>query len=549
MGIEWARGIFYGSPLLEETSNALDLVGKESSLHPWVFPRVLAKGKRTPFLIDESHYSILGVPAGEILDPHQKESIGYILGGDDTLLGDDAGLGKTISIICSLNAWCASRVLIVCPAVVKYNWKKELLKWSNLRGERIHVVEGDDIWVPDSDSPGVTIINYDLLVRHKKALAAHLWDGLVYDESHKINNEKNKRTRAALGHGKKQKAIPARKRIFASATSLNKPKHLWATAQACDPQGLGSNWFKFVHRYCDAVHTQYGLNVNGASNLGELGARMRASYYIRHNDSVLGLKPYTENVIAVPRTKRVKETQSQMILAMLGKAQADGDQEVLVRLDGLIKAVQAAQSDSQSSIQILEAEIDNAIRIVGDTLAEQAQGLRGFVPDFEEMSEYRRIIAEDKVEYAKAYLDSILSDDPDEGPILIFCHHKSVVQLLADVCEKYGKVEIIDGSVKASERQEIVSRFQDGTTRIIVANLFAGGEGITLTRANRVLFVETDWNATTIRQCFKRIHRRGQQRACLIEYLLMDNSVDIFVTGKFIAKRKIIDEVNDEIGV
>ncbi len=538
MGIEWSRGVFYGGPLVQPTSNPLELDGLELSIHPWVFPRVIARGKRTPFVIDKSHYGILGVPSGETLDEHQHESIGYILGGDDTLLGDDAGLGKTISIICALNAWNVSRVLIVCPAVVKYNWKKELIKWSNLRGERIHVVEGDDIWVPPSPLPGITIINYDLLVRHKKTLASILWDGLVYDEAHKINNPKSKRTKAALG----KKPIPSRKRIFASATSLNKPKHLWATAQACDSQGLGSNWFKFVNKYCDAFRTPYGLDVNGASNLGELGALMRASYYIRHNDSVLKLKPYTENVIAVPRTKRVKATQSQMILKMLGKVQ---DEETLVRLDGLIKAVK----DSNPNIEILDAEIDNAIRIVGETLAEQAQGLRGFVPSFEELSEYRRIIAEDKVEYAKDYLDSILSDDPDGEPILVFCHHKSVVALLAEHCAKHGKVETIDGSVKAAERQEIVSRFQSGATRIIIANLFAGGEGITLTRANRVLFVETDWNATTIRQCFKRVHRRGQLRACLIEYLLMDNSVDIYVTGKFIAKRKIIDEVNDEIGV
>lgn len=547
MSFEFSRGTFIDFATGESYDDALALSGREDAIHPWVITRLMGSPRRrTPHPL-VGNESFLCLPEGESLDPHQIETISYCLTGDDTLVGDDAGLGKTISMIATMNAWDARHILIVCPAVVKYNWRRELQKWWKYADTAlIHIVEGDDIAVPDpgSHEPFAVIINYDILNRHKKVLArgGYPWDTAIFDESHRINNDKTDRTRAAVGAAnyKKFKPIPARKRLFASATALNKPKNLWVISKTCDPKGLGDDWFKFHRRYCNLVPTSFGYDVNGASNLAELGTRMRASFYIRHDDSVLGLKPYVEDVVALPRTKRVKDTQANMILAMLGKAEESQDEETLSKLEGLRYAV------SKGDAHILDAEIDNALRLVADTLAGAIEGLRGVVPPFEFMSKYRKEVSEDKVEPAIDYIKAFLEDNPEE-PLLVFAHHKEVVAQIVEACKPFGKVEFITGAVKAAVRDEIKERFQKGETRVIVANLFAGGEGITLTRANRVIFVETDWNATTIRQCFKRVHRRGQTRPCHITYILMDQTVDIYVASTFLKKRAHIDEFNHEI--
>lgn len=541
--INFSRGVLIDFASGETFGNDL-LLSSPDTVSPWAIHQIVNLAKsRSPYVLRGSE-PFLHLPSHLSLDPHQLESVGYIIAGDDTLLGDDAGLGKTISMIVSANVWDCRKILIVCPAVVKYNWKAELTKWWKWgKILPIHVTEGDDIGrIPDTG--GVTIINYDLLVRHKKVLDSITWDLAIFDESHRLSNPEAKRTRAALGHGKRTKPIPAHKRIFASATAMNRPKNLWTMAQTCDPKGLGANWFKFHMRYCNGFRTPYGWDVNGASNLPELGARMRKAFYVRHDDSVLKLHPYTESTIAIPRSDEVNVLQRNIILDILGKAKDTNDTATLDRLGGLIKAIES----SPNNLDVIQGEFDNAVRIVGETLAEQTASLRGLTPSFEFMSLYRKAVGLAKCEFAIRYVKDWLenTDDPDE-PLIIFAHHKETVAALYDSLSKVTSCEIIDGSVAPIDRETLKNDFQAGKFRVFILNLAAGGEGITLTRANTVLMVETDWQASTIRQAFKRAHRRGQTRPVSVVFIVMDDSIDVAVTHTFLSKRAVINEINDEM--
>lgn len=549
MIIEMSRGRFYtrtqvpGWPRtadgISETTNPLDVVPYMDKLAPWCAVRLKYRGSgevRRTFM-DEKALAPY-VPPGCVLDAYQQESVGYALTGDDTLLGDDAGLGKTvISIIC-LNAWDARRIVIVSPSSVKYNWKKELQKWRvTAEPDSIHVVEGDD-W---NDDANVVIINYDLLSRHADKLHASEWDAAIYDESHRLTNKKAQRTKLVFGHGGRPKVLPikARKRISASATPMNRPIHLWTHCKAYDPNGLGKEWLDFVKRYCAGYKTAFGWDDKGASHLDELAYRLRASFFIRHDDSVINLPPYVEQSIVIPRTTRVKDTQVEMLMRVLGMASVLEDDTVAEKA----KELRAAIESAAGNVTVQDAEIEHALRLIGETLAEQTSSLNIAKPMFEEMSLYRKIIGEEKVSHAVSYISMVL-DRSETEPLLIFCHHKEVVKGIAEGLRKSGvKFDVITGDVSSKKKDEVKEAFQAGEIRVIIANMAAGGEGLTLTASNHVLFIETDWNASTIRQCLKRIHRRTQTRPCLVEYLLMDATVDMYVTNVFLGKRAVIDEV------
>lgn len=120
-------------------------------------------------------------PDGLAYMPFQKAGIAYALKRANVLIGDEMGTGKSIQTCGILNMLPYPErrsVLVVCPASLRINWKRELEKWL-VETTSIGVVEGSK-W-PDG-SPDIIIINYDVLVRHLDTLTARRWDVLVMDE-------------------------------------------------------------------------------------------------------------------------------------------------------------------------------------------------------------------------------------------------------------------------------------------------------------------------------------------------------------------------------
>lgn len=556
-----------------------------SSVTPWAIHA--ASGlPRASFDIRQHPSVDLGIPPDATLDPYQYESLSYILSSDDTLLGDDAGLGKTIIMAVAMNALRARNILIICPAVVKYNWYTELAKWSTLVRKHgraiVHIVEGNNLdgllEAKDSGLPIITIINYDLLARHKEVLDGFSWDLLVADESHRLKNAKAGRTKAVLGSlgekGKVVSSIPARKRIFASATALNRPRDLWTMVRTCirpelcDMRAPGcipelrffSTYSSFAFRYCDAKENEFGggLIDTGASNLVELGTLMRKYFYVRHDDSVLNLPPYVETTLAVALTQKVEDLQDEMLLDVLLKSIAQREGKTVEEISGdtdVVEGLRAAISlhlDAAKAVSVADSTIKNALVVDGGTLFDQVAGMRAISASFEKLSLYRKMVGLDKVPAITAAVELAFDEEPLE-PVLLFCHHKEVIEAVRDKLEKYKRddgsklrIAIIDGSVSAKRRDDIKVAFQAGEYDLLIANLFAGGEGLTLTVSKHVIFGETDWNATTIRQCLKRIHRRTQVRACRVQFIIMDKTLDVYVVNKFLSKRYTINVVNNE---
>lgn len=133
-------------------------------------------------------------PAGLAYLPYQRGGIAYAMERDGVLIGDEPGLGKTIQAIGAVNADPnARRVLVICPASLKLNWRNELRKWLT-RPLTIGIAESDDF--PKTD---VVIINYDIVARHRLVIDRIEWDCLIVDEAHYLKSPKAQRTKAVLG--------------------------------------------------------------------------------------------------------------------------------------------------------------------------------------------------------------------------------------------------------------------------------------------------------------------------------------------------------------
>jgi SNF2 family DNA or RNA helicase len=208
--------------------------------------------------------------AGELL-PFQKAAVAYSVRAHRVLIGDEMGLGKTVEALAIIKAANAFPALVVCPATLKLNWRREAEKWLPIK--RVAVLGGQN----GTTEGDIVIINYDVLGRFAAKLKTRGFKGIIFDESHYAKNHKAQRT----AHCKQlASGIPVRLCLTGTPV-LNRPAELISQLQLLDRlDDLGGFW-NFAERYCDAHKNRWGWDFSGASNLDELNERLRATCYIR----------------------------------------------------------------------------------------------------------------------------------------------------------------------------------------------------------------------------------------------------------------------------
>jgi SWI/SNF-related matrix-associated actin-dependent regulator 1 of chromatin subfamily A len=440
------------------------------------------------------------VPAGLAYFPFQKAGIAYAMQRPNTLIADEMGLGKTIQAIGVINTDPSiSTVLVVCPATLKLNWQNELNKWL-VRKMSVGIVGND---VPETN---IVIINFDILVKWHEVLTSRVWDLLIIDESHKVKNEKAKRTQHLLGDAKNGIApIEAHRKLFLTGTPIvNRPRELWTLLHAIDPQGMGRNFFGYAKRYCNATKGEYGWDFNGASNLSELQMKLRASFMVRRlKQDVLAELP--------PKRRQI------VVLTPSGAA------------------VKAVAREQEMFDRLYKTDKDQYARVAQELIDNQEIA-------FTEMSEVRHATAVAKIPYVIDFLNDVLDDN--DNKVVVMLHHHDVAHAIADA---FPGSAIVTGETPVNKRQAEVERFQnDPACRMFIGSIHAAGVGITLTAASHVVFAELDWVPGNVSQAEDRCHRIGQRDSVLVQHLVFDNSVDSRMAGIIVAKQAVIDSALDE---
>lgn len=462
--------------------------------------------------LSRAETSDLEIPVPEGLDylPFQKAGIQYAVARDNTLVGDEPGLGKTIESVGVSNFHEDVRsVLVVSTATAKINWKREWMKWC-VKGLSVGIADKHQL--PATD---VVIINYESMKFHHDALRARKWDMLIVDEAHKLKDKKAQRTQQVLGFFKKGVGqivapIQAARKLFLTGTPiLNRPSELWTLINALAPK-VFNNYTDFVMRYCGAYHDGWGLKMGEPANLDELQEKLRASLMVRRlkKDVLKELPPKVRQIIEIEDARALRH-----------------EKKTLQKLEDELL-------DLRVQAELAKASEDDAAydQAVANLRGAEKRALK-------EITKLRHQTALAKVPFV---VDHVM-DAIESGKVILFAHHNDVIEQYRSAFDE--SCVVINGEVTDMElRQEAIDRFQtDPDCKVCICNIRTAGESITLTAASHVVFAELDWTPGIMTQAEDRAHRIGQKLSLLVQHLVLNGSIDAMMAVQLVAKQKTID--------
>ncbi len=137
------------------------------------------------------------IAAGSLY-PHQSDGVAFLLSKKRAILADDMGLGKTRQAIVAMQAGTPEgAILVVCPASLKLNWRREILMVDPDASIEVLGIDRET-----GSEPRWVILNYDILGKHADRLHSIDWAGVILDEAHFIKNA-SRRTNHCVNAGVK----------------------------------------------------------------------------------------------------------------------------------------------------------------------------------------------------------------------------------------------------------------------------------------------------------------------------------------------------------
>jgi SWI/SNF-related matrix-associated actin-dependent regulator 1 of chromatin subfamily A len=421
-------------------------------------------------------------------------------------LGDDPGLGKTAQAIRALDKQGVRRFIVVGPAAVRQVWPPEIEKWeqpevNGLGRPRIVLKATDHFhlhhWL--SGRSDVLVMSYEFACKHRQTLMRELdpfqpggkfLPVLVLDEAHYLKEPNSARTKAILGPRADGRfgLIETVGAVYWLSGSLfaNETFDAWTLLHVSGATELTFATFK--KEFFEAFDFK-------DPKTGELKTRFRV------RDSKAELFKALLRGVCLRRTDKLLGLEVPTFSAQL--------------LDGNTAFVQ----DFLRAHPALEDAMLRAI-------AEGRDPELGF-SDFEHMRTLERLTAEAK---APAFVELLTYNMQNgmDAPFIVGVH-TDALNIIENGLKAAGfDGWRVDGKTNASEsrRTAAVKGFQAGEGDYFLGNIRAVGVGLTLTRSNRCLMFEQDWSPEVNRQAWKRIHRRGQQRKCIIEFAGLRGTVD-----------------------
>jgi len=451
-----------------------------------------------------------------VLKGYQKAGVEYICNNSSgVLLADEMGLGKTLQALASIERMSYYPALILCPAVVKYNWLRECEKWLTHR--RAALVESYKDDVKGTGPAEIYIINYDILQKYWGLLDSGIWQVLICDESHFLKNHKADRT---IRVQKLAEGIP-HKILMTGTPVLNRPKELLSQLMILGKLDSIGGFWHFVETYCQKKDTNFGMDINGAANLEDLNKRMRESCYVRREKKeVLKELPPKNRIpqwVKIDNGPEYEEAESDVIEYLKENARVEAE---------FIESIKDRPEAEQASL----------IAEYRESVARRAARAEAIV----KINVLKQIVARGKLKAAQAWIKNYFEES--DSKLVIFAWH---TETIAALCKEF-ECESITGDTSPEDRDRIVHDFQNKKDcKMLVCNIQAGGVGITLTAANTSLFLELGWNPGTMDQAEDRIHRMGQMDSATIFYMLGEGTIDRENWEMIEYKRRVVGDASD----
>ena len=452
----------------------------------------------------------------EILFPHQRAGVEFLATAKRALLADEPGLGKTAQAIRALKMLHERGeevfpVLIVCPNTLKKNWAREFTKWWP--EVPTQVIKGSAVQRKRQfeDPAQVFIINWESLRTHSRlapygsvALTrcracggqdekisetrceVHLrelnhidFKAVIADEIHRSKDPKSKQSRALWSASGDSKI-----RFALTGTPIaNNVVDLWSILHWISPKDWPSKT-KWIDRMVDTM-------------LNAFGGMM-----------VIGVKPAMQDEFYKSVNPVMRRMLKKVVLPWLPPV-------INERRDVEMSTKQKKAYEQMRDLMI--AELGSGDTLTAPSVLTQTIRLLQFA------SSYATLSTNESTGEIKAILDSpsckveALMDDIDNGDfgddsVAVSAVSKQLINLLsAEMTKKKIPHGLITGDQDEDERQKAIDDFQSGAIKWILFTAQAGGVGITLTAARRLIMLQRPWSLVDHKQVLDRVHRIGSE--------------------------------------
>ena len=262
----------------------------------------------------------------------------------------------------------------------------------------------------------------------------------------------------------------------------NRPIELWPILH-----GLGiyrGGWYDFAARYAKMWVAPWGLDTSGASNLVELKDLMKPHVLRRKKETIF--KDYKEPQVSLitfdlPNDKREQTFDADALMA---------NPNALLAFEGLAEIMREA-------------------------------GMR-------------------KVKAASEFIDDLLQAG---DPVVVFAHHKDVVAELEKLLMVHKPVTVV-GDTPRAKRDKAIADFQSDQTNCIIGNIAAMSEGVDLSAADTIVFVECTWSTSALEQASSRVENINKSGIPPVIYILtIKASLDHTVLAKVLKKLNIVNQI------
>lgn len=508
------------------------------------------------------------VPAGKhvvdvVVDPilskhlreHQRAGVAFmyecVMGmrpfdGEGAILADEMGLGKTLQTIALVwtllkqnpiheDGPVIKKALIVCPVSLINNWRKEFRKW--LGNERIGVMVAETNKTRLTDftmgkSYNIMIIGYEKLrtVQSELQKGAGI-DIVIADEGHRLKTAQNKSAMAI-------KSLNTERRIILSGTPIqNDLSEFYTMVDFVNP-GLLNKYTTFKREYENPIlkSRQPGASAKdvekGQSRSEEL-ASITGQFILRRTAEILSkyLPPKTEYVLYC-RPTDAQVACYEAIVSTGVFEHALKNSETSLQLINILKKV-------CNSPRLLYTKAGADDDGVASTVKTLTAGIRS--------THLKSPSGSTKLQVLDTLLHLVRTTTSEK--VVLVSNYTQTLDLLAKLMTAMDyPFTRLDGTTPTSQRQELVDRFNRApvsSSFVFLLSAKAGGLGLNLVGASRLVLYDIDWNPATDLQAMARIHRDGQKRPCYIYRLLTKGALEEKMFQRQLTKQDLSDTIVD----
>ena len=447
------------------------------------------------------NYSLLKTP----LFNYQKEGVEFAVYKEGAIIADDMGLGKTIQAIATAvfkkDLFGFKKCLIICPASLKEQWKKEIEKFSD---ESAIIIQGfpaerKEIYLNSQDY--FLIANYETVLRDKEWINQYSPDFIILDEAQRIKNYDTLTSRVI-------KSLKKKHSLIITGTPIeNRLTDLYSVVNFIDPEFLSPLWeFSYQHYYFDSESQN---KITGYFNLSQLKQKLQKILIRREKRDVIEELPSISHIdVPVdlhPEQEYLHGNYARGVAAILAKK---------------FKTA----FDWQTMMLLL-----TKMRMVCDST---------YLIDF-------KTNHSPKLLELKQILFEKLDIKNNDKKIIIFSEWIRMNNIIAKLLRENDIQYVeLNGKVAVKNRGKLIEEFENNKDCKVFLSTDAGGTGLNLQVADTIINFEIPWNPAKKNQRIGRIDRIGQLNDKLtVINLITRNSIEMNIASGVFLKQKLFEGV------